>query len=76
MSARILLILLLVVSVLYELMTMYIAAQQRKKPLPAEVVDVYDADRYQKYLSYVADHRKAGLIVSAVNMVLHGKMWD
>ena len=70
MSARILLILLLVVSFLYELMTMYIAAQQRKKPLPAEVADVYDADRYQKYLSYVADHRKAGLIVSAVNMAI------
>ena len=70
MSARILLILLLVIGVLYGLMTMYIAAQQRKKPLPAEVADIYDADRYQKYLSYVADHRKAGLIVSAVNLAI------
>lgn len=75
MSARILLILLLVVSFLYELMTMYIAAQQRKKPLPAEVADVYDADRYQKYLSYVADHRKAGLIVSAVNMAISTSLY-
>lgn len=75
MTARILLIFLLVVSVLYELMTMYIAAQQRKKPLPAEVADVYDADRYQKYLSYVADHRKAGLIVSAVNMAISTSLY-
>ena len=75
MTARILLISLLVVSVLYELMTMYIAAQQRKKPLPAEVADVYDADRYQKYLSYVADHRKAGLIVSAVNMAISTSLY-
>lgn len=75
MSARILLILLLVVSVLYELMTMYIAAQQRKKPLPADVADVYDADRYQKYLSYVADHRKAGVIVSAVNMAISTSLY-
>lgn len=75
MSARILLILLLVVSFLYELVTMYIAAQQRKKPLPAEVADVYDADRYQKYLSYVADHRKAGLIVSAVNMAISTSLY-
>lgn len=75
MTARILLIFLLVVSVLYELMTMYIAAQQRKKPLPAEVADVYDADRYQKYLSYVADHRKTGLILSAVNMAISTSLY-
>ncbi|MBR0387337.1 MAG: hypothetical protein IJH85_06045, partial [Clostridia bacterium] len=75
MSARILLILLLVVSFLYELMTMYIAAQQRKKPLPAEVADVYDADRYQKSLSAVADHRKAGLIVSAVHMAISTSLY-
>lgn len=75
MTARILLIFLLVVSVMYELMTMYIAAQQRKKPLPAEVADVYDADRYQKYLSYVADHRKTGLILSAVNMAISTSLY-
>lgn len=75
MTARILLIFLLVVSVMYELMTMYIAAQQRKKPLPAEVADVYDADRYQKYLSYVTDHRKTGLILSAVNMAISTSLY-
>ena len=69
MTARSLLVLFMVIGIIYDLITMYIAARQRKKPLPPEVADVYDADRYQQYLSYVADHRKSALIVSGVSFI-------
>ena len=70
MSARFLLVLFMAIGIVYDLITMYIAAQQRKKPLPPEVADVYDADRYRQYLSYVADHRKCALIVSGVSFIV------
>ena len=70
MTARSLLVLFMVIGIIYDLITMYIAARQRKKPLPPEVADVYDADRYQQYLSYVADHRKSALIVSGVSFIV------
>lgn len=69
MSARLLLVLLMAAEIVYDLIRMYIAAQQRKKPLPPEVADVYDAERYRQYLSYVADHRKSLLIVRGVTFV-------
>ena len=61
MSARVILILFMVAGIIYDLITMYISAQHRKKPLPPEVADVYDHDRYQKYLSYVADKPQGGI---------------
>ena len=69
MSARLLLVILMAAGIIYGLIIMYIAAQQRKKPLPPEVADVYDAERYRQYLSYVADHRKSRLVVSGVTFV-------
>lgn len=75
MSARLLLVLYMVAGIVYDLITMYIAAQQRKKPLPPEVADVYDADRYSQYLSYVADNRKCALIESGVTLAVTSALY-
>lgn len=57
-SARYLFIIFLVVSLIYDYVLSRIADNQRKKPLPEEVADVYDKERYKKYLDYVADNKK------------------
>lgn len=47
-----------------------LADRQRRLPLPPEVSDVYDAERYRRYLGYVAEHKKLGLAESAVSLLI------
>lgn len=57
-SARIFILAAMLISLIYNQILSYVADVQRKKPLPEEVADVYDADRYQTYLNYTADIKK------------------
>ena len=70
MSARILIIILSLIGLAFRLIKMRLADLQRKQPLPAEVADIYDKERYQQYLNYVADKRKSQLLFAGINMVL------
>ena len=70
MSARVFYILLELLSLGYKLFTMRLSEQQRKKNLPEEVADIYDPERYQKYLSYVSDNRKMTLYSTAVELAV------
>ena len=46
-----------IIKMVYQFILMYIANAQRKKPLPAEVADIYDAKRYQQFLEYKKEQR-------------------
>ena len=74
MSARLVLVLISGIGLVYRLVLMHLSNVQRTRPLPPEVSDVYDPDRYQKYLGYVADNKKCGLAFGlaelAVTMLL------
>ncbi|MCR4706643.1 MAG: M48 family metallopeptidase [Clostridiales bacterium] len=69
-SARFIIVFMACVSLAFTLVKMRLADLQRKQPLPDEVADIYDPERYQKYLNYVADNRRIGLIFTAVNLIL------
>lgn len=70
MSARLFILAIMVVVLLYDLAMSLIADAQRKKPLPPEVADIYEPERYQTYLAYVAANRKAAFIEKAVDLVV------
>lgn len=74
MSARTFIVLMGLLSLAYHAVLGLLANVQRKKPLPPEVADVYDARRYATYLSYMMELRRADLehelAVLAVNVAL------
>lgn len=57
-SARLLILIYAFFTSVYSYILSKIADYQRKKPLPAEVSDIYDKERYQTYINYVADNKK------------------
>ncbi|MBQ7485944.1 MAG: M48 family metalloprotease, partial [Clostridia bacterium] len=42
-----------------------------KKPLPQSVSDVYDSERYQKFLAYKAEYRRLHYIFMALNLLVN-----
>ena len=40
--------------------------QSRKRPIPEELKDVYDEERYQKWQAYTADRTKIKIIFSII----------
>lgn len=61
MSARAFIVLMGIVSLGYDAVLGLLANVQRKKPLPPEVADVFDARRYAEYLEYMSEVRRADL---------------
>ena len=70
MSARVVYMLLELLALSYKLLIMVLSEQQRKKPLPEEVADIYEPERYRKYLNYVSDNRKMVLLSTAVTLAI------
>ncbi|MBQ8128818.1 MAG: M48 family metalloprotease [Clostridia bacterium] len=70
MDAKALIVLVTLVELAFGLIKQKLADRQRRLPLPPEVADVYDADRYRRYLEYVAEHKKLGLAESAVSLLI------
>lgn len=68
-SARYFILLVSVVKILYDMVLSRAADQQRKKPLPEEVADIYDAERYQTYLDYTADRKKLSYKYKIINLI-------
>jgi hypothetical protein len=54
----------------YNLLLLRAADEQRKKPLPEEVVDIYDTERYQTYLDYVADTKRVHNKYKIIDMIV------
>ena len=70
MSARTVILVMSLLSLAFSLLKMRLADLQRKQPLPEEVADIYDGKRYETYLRYAADHRRAGLIFGGIRFIL------
>lgn len=45
------------ITTLFDLFMYYLTWQQRKKPLPNEVADIYSEERYQTFLAYKKEYR-------------------
>lgn len=68
-SARIFILLISFIGRIYDYILTKMADEQRKKPLPEEVADIYDAERYQTYLKYTADQKKLRNKYKAINLI-------
>lgn len=69
-SARIFIFAAMLIKLIYNEILSYVADVQRKKPLPEEVADVYDAERYQTYLDYTADIKKLRNKFKIIDLVI------
>ena len=70
-STRMFVFFMVILKELYDYGTTAMADNQRKKPLPKEVADVYDGERYQKYFEYVADQKKLRKKYKLLDLVIN-----
>lgn len=61
MSAQWFLLIMIMLSLLWDWFLEHLTEVQRKRPLPLEVSSIYDEERYSTYLAYVATRRKVEL---------------
>lgn len=54
----------------YQFLIYRVACSQRKKPLPEEVADIYDANRYQTFLNYKNDSAKFSLTTKSISSLI------
>ena len=66
---RWILLIVCLVQLLYELLLMRLANEQRKKPLPIEVADVYDDEKYQTFMEYKKENRSLAFAEKAVSFL-------
>ncbi|MCD8027150.1 MAG: M48 family metalloprotease [Erysipelotrichaceae bacterium] len=64
---KLMLLVVIIGSVLYSLLKVYISNRYAKKELPLEVSDIYDAKRYHEYLAYKAENQRLSLIGLVIN---------
>lgn len=69
MTWKIIFCLLLVLDFAYKLLKLHLSNKQKDKPLPKNVRDVYDAERYKTWREYSAEHKKLALIGTGVRLV-------
>ena len=60
MSARLFIIVFTLIKLLYYVFTCIVMDKQRKKPLPKEVSDIYDQERYETVYQCVQMIQKQG----------------
>ncbi|MBR0401575.1 MAG: M48 family metallopeptidase [Lachnospiraceae bacterium] len=75
MSARVFILIMSLVSFAYRCVLMRLADLQRRRPLPAEVADVFEPERYQTYLNYTADNRRFSVVQRIVTLVIDTAVW-
>lgn len=71
MLLRTILFLLCVCDVIYDFFIMHLNTIQRAKPLPEEVSDIYDHDRYQEFLHYKKDYRPIVILKDVFGLILN-----
>ena len=69
MTWKIIFCVLLVLDFAYKLLNLHLSNKQKDKPLPKNVRDVYDPERYKQWREYSAERKKLQLIGSAVRLV-------
>ena len=70
MSARLVFIILNVLDLIWSMIKARIAKIQRSKPLPEEVSDIYDKDRYQTFLNYKSDKKRIFFIKKLIQFII------
>ena len=63
---------LIIVSVtfVYQIFLKWLGSQSAKNPIPANVADVYDAERYAKWKAYRTERLRFGLVTDTVTYVI------
>lgn len=69
MLLRIIIIIILLLQDIKDIIEIYFINKQRKKPLPPEVSDIYDHDRYEKFLSYKHDTQRVSLVSRFIHFI-------
>lgn len=70
MLLRVILVGIYLIEYIIQLIKIYFINKQRLKPLPIEVSDIYDKERYQKFLDYKRDCQKSILLRDFINLIL------
>ena len=69
-SARVLIFLVSILRLIYRGIKLYLEISQQKKPLPAEVANIYSTDQYQKFIAHEGDGRKLQYLHTALTSIL------
>ncbi len=56
---------------LYDLFSLYLENSDKNRPLPDNVRDVYDEERYKKYLAYKKENGRLDLCISLLSFVIN-----
>ena len=59
-----------IIEIAYDFILMYIANVQRKKKLPEEVADVYDANQYKTFMEYKKDQRELSFLEKTSSLLV------
>ena len=59
-----------IIEIAYDFILMYIANVQRKKKLPEEVADVYDANQYKTFMEYKKDQRELSFLEKTASLLV------
>ena len=70
MSARLVFIILNVLDLIWSMIKARIAKIQRSKPLPEEVSDIYDKDRYQTFLNYKSNNKRIYFVSKLIQFII------
>jgi len=70
MVIKIIILTIVIIELLFDFYEMRLLDEQRQKPLPEEVADVFSPERYQTFLDYKADQRRLNLISSLISILI------
>lgn len=70
MNARLFIMVVSLIQIAFYVFESIVIELQRKKPLPLEVSDIYEKERYKTYLSYAKDNRKLSIVIKIVSFIL------
>jgi len=70
MKLRIILILIIIITEIIKTLKLKLIDKQRQKPLPQEVSDVYDSERWNKFINYKSECRKVNNISRLIGLAI------
>lgn len=70
MNEKILIILLALIGGIFPILINFVDRKSARNPIPENVKDVYDAESYQKWRSYTAEHSRLDLISGIVSLIV------
>ena len=69
-SARFLIFLISAVNLIYDAIETALEITQQKKPLPEAVAEIYDVERYRRFVAHEGETRRLSLIETAASYIL------